>query len=106
MASTLTSGIDWDAPSWDELRRRHRWVIPPRLNVGVEACDRHADGSGRIALRVLGPDPEGPLEEIGFDRLADRSDRLRSALIKLDEVNEGFDRLADAAVVRQMIVFD
>ena len=33
-------------------------------------------------------------------------DRLRSALISLDEVNEGFDRLADAAVVRQMIVFD
>ena len=33
-------------------------------------------------------------------------DRLRSALIKLDEVNEGFDRLADAAVVRQMIMFD
>jgi alcohol dehydrogenase len=33
-------------------------------------------------------------------------DRLRSALIGLDDVNEGFDRLADAAVVRQMIVFD
>jgi alcohol dehydrogenase len=33
-------------------------------------------------------------------------DRLRSALISLDEVNEGFDRLADAAVVRQMIMFD
>ena len=33
-------------------------------------------------------------------------DRLRSALIRLDEVNEGFDRLADAEVVRQIITFD
>ncbi len=33
-------------------------------------------------------------------------DRLRSARIRLDEVNEGFDRLADAAVVRQVIMFD
>ncbi|HRD74914.1 MAG TPA: alcohol dehydrogenase catalytic domain-containing protein [Hyphomicrobiaceae bacterium] len=33
-------------------------------------------------------------------------DRLRSAFIRLDEVNEGFDRLADAQVVRQIIVFD
>jgi alcohol dehydrogenase len=33
-------------------------------------------------------------------------DRLLSARIGLDEVNEGFDRLADAAVVRQVILFD
>lgn len=33
-------------------------------------------------------------------------DRLRSALIKLEDINEGFDRLADAAVVRQVITFD
>lgn len=33
-------------------------------------------------------------------------DRLRSAHIRLDDVNEGFDRLADAQVVRQVIMFD
>ncbi len=33
-------------------------------------------------------------------------DRLLSARIGLDDVNEGFDRLADAAVVRQVILFD
>jgi len=32
-------------------------------------------------------------------------DRLRSASIRLEEVNEGFDRLADAQVVRQVIAF-
>ncbi|MEZ5856629.1 MAG: zinc-dependent alcohol dehydrogenase family protein [Hyphomicrobiaceae bacterium] len=33
-------------------------------------------------------------------------DRLLSAKIRLDEVNEGFDRLADATVVRQVVLFD
>jgi alcohol dehydrogenase len=33
-------------------------------------------------------------------------DRMKSARISLDEINEGFDRLADAAVVRQVIMFD
>ena len=33
-------------------------------------------------------------------------DRLRSAQIRLDEVNEAFDRFADAAVVRQVFMFD
>jgi alcohol dehydrogenase len=32
-------------------------------------------------------------------------DRLRSATIKLEDINEGFDRLADGQAVRQMIVF-
>jgi len=33
-------------------------------------------------------------------------DKLLSARIRLDDVNEGFDRLADAAVVRQVVLFD
>ena len=33
-------------------------------------------------------------------------DRLRSANIRLEDINEGFDKLADAATVRQVIVFD
>jgi len=33
-------------------------------------------------------------------------DRLLSARIGLEDVNDGFDRLADAAVVRQVILFD
>jgi alcohol dehydrogenase len=33
-------------------------------------------------------------------------DRLRSARIRLEDINEGFERLADAAVVRQVIMFD
>ena len=33
-------------------------------------------------------------------------DRLKSGLLRLDEINEGFDRLADATVVRQIVMFD
>ena len=33
-------------------------------------------------------------------------DRLMSGRLKLDEINEGFDRLQSGAVVRQVIVFD
>jgi len=33
-------------------------------------------------------------------------DRLLSARIRLEDVNEGFDRLAEAAVVRQVIMLD
>ncbi len=37
---------------------------------------------------------------------AARSTACAARCISLDDVNEGFDRLADAAVVRQMIMFD
>lgn len=33
-------------------------------------------------------------------------DRLKSGLLRLDQINEAFDRLADVAAMRQIIVFD
>ena len=36
--------------SYDEVYRSFRWELPERFNIGVAACDRHADGSGRLAL--------------------------------------------------------
>jgi alcohol dehydrogenase len=33
-------------------------------------------------------------------------DRLKSGLIRLEDINAGFDRLADVAAVRQIVVFD
>jgi alcohol dehydrogenase len=33
-------------------------------------------------------------------------DRLKSGLIRLEEINAGFDRLADATAIRQILVFD
>lgn len=45
----VSSGIDWSAPSYEELCRRHEWHIPERLNL-ASLCTRYADGSGRPAL--------------------------------------------------------
>jgi alcohol dehydrogenase len=33
-------------------------------------------------------------------------EKLLSGTLKLDEINEGFDRLASGSVTRQVIVFD
>ena len=35
------------AVNYPELVANYRWHIPERYNIGVDACDRWADGSGR-----------------------------------------------------------
>ena len=81
----IGSGIDWTAGSEAEVRRRHRFCVPARLNVGVAACDAHADGRGRLALtceRDGGAAP-GRVTHHTFDELAHASTRLMSALRRL-----------------------
>ena len=39
-----------EAKTYDELYRNFRWDIPARFNIATACCDRHADGSGRLAL--------------------------------------------------------
>ncbi len=63
--------------SYDEVRARFRWHIPARCNIAEEACDRWADGSGRLALIHLRDD--GGVERISFDELHARSCRLANA---------------------------
>jgi acetyl-CoA synthetase len=77
-AITVTSGIDWSAPSYEEVRRRHRWAIPDRLNIAHIACDRHADGRGQLAMTCV--DEDGRLSRHTFDDLAGGSGRLASVL--------------------------
>ncbi len=36
---------------YDKLCREFRWDIPARFNMVTACCDRHADGSGRGALK-------------------------------------------------------
>ena len=36
--------------TYRETVENFRWNIPERFNIGVAACDRHADGSGKPAL--------------------------------------------------------
>ena len=85
----VTSGIDWSAQSYEELCRSHRWVIPERLNIAEIACDRHADGSGRLAL----VDDDGQsATRYSFDELKALSDRLAAGLARMG-VERG-DRVA------------
>jgi acetyl-CoA synthetase len=45
-----------EASSYDELYRNFRWQIPARFNMAQACCDRHADGSGKLALIYVDED--------------------------------------------------
>jgi acetyl-CoA synthetase len=64
--------------NYETIERAFRWRIPPRYNIASDACDRWADGSGRLALLHLRAD--GGLERISFDELRARSNRLANTL--------------------------
>src|SRR5438045_1154485 len=67
--------------SYDEVYRGFRWQLPERFNIGVAACDRHADGTGRLALVYEAPD--GGVERFSFDDLKRLSSRCANALAAL-----------------------
>src|SRR5438093_7085257 len=64
--------------TYDELYAAFRWALPTRFNIGVAACDRHADGRGRLALIYEAPD--GSVERFSFDDLKRLSNRCANAL--------------------------
>jgi acetyl-CoA synthetase len=64
--------------SYDEVYHGFRWEVPARFNIGVAACDRHADGTGRLALIYEAPD--GTVERLTFDDLKRLSNRCANAL--------------------------
>src|SRR3954447_3267937 len=67
--------------SYDEVYGGFRWELPERFNIGVAACDRHADGTGRLALVYQAPD--GRVERFSFDDLKQLSNRCANALAAL-----------------------
>lgn len=69
------------ASSYPELIERFRWQVPERFNIGVAACDRWADGSGRTA--ILHHRPDAPPQQLSFDALSQQSNRLANAMTAL-----------------------
>src|SRR5215218_2753090 len=69
----LPRGITYEA-----VRDAFHWHIPDRYNMGVDCCDRWADGSGRLALLHL--HANGRLDRISFDALKAGSNRLANVL--------------------------
>ena len=76
--------------SYDELYRNFRWEIPTQFNIATACCDRHADGSGKLALVYL--DEDGVASRTSFDRMREYSSRFANVL-KADGLERG-DRVA------------
>ncbi|MGO4735718.1 acyl-CoA synthetase [Bosea sp. 2KB_26] len=65
-------------PSFRETFDRFAWQIPERFNIGVAACDRHADGSGKPAL--IYEDQGHSVATMSFDALKLGTNRLANML--------------------------
>jgi acyl-coenzyme A synthetase/AMP-(fatty) acid ligase len=79
-----------EAATYNELTRNFRWDIPARFNIAEACCDRHADGTGRLALIYV--DEIGATTRTSFDEVADASRRFANVL-KADGLSRG-DRVA------------
>src|SRR5436305_6158121 len=67
-----------EASTYDELYRNFRWDIPTRFNMATACCDRHADGTGRLALVYV--DEDGATTRTSFDEVAEMSRRFANVL--------------------------
>lgn len=56
----------------------HDWQIPEHFNIGLAACDRWADGSGRAA--IIAEDADGNVITWSFDQLKVLSDQFANVL--------------------------
>ena len=79
-----------ETSDYDLLYSDFRWEIPAQFNIAVATCDRHADGSGRLALIVV--EEDGTARRVSFDELRDFSCRFANVL-KADGLAQG-DRVA------------
>jgi acetyl-CoA synthetase len=76
--------------NYEKLCREFRWEIPQRFNIATACCDRHADGTGRLALIYV--DEDDTATRTSFDELAVLSRRFANVLIA-DDLARG-DRVA------------
>ena len=79
-----------EASDYETLYRNFRWDIPARFNIATACCDRHADGSGRLALIYV--DEDGAATRTSFDAVSEMSRRFANVL-KADGLVRG-DRVA------------
>src|SRR5476651_342804 len=67
-----------------------RWDIPARFNIATACCDRHADGTARLALIYV--DEDGGTSRTSFDEMRALSCRFANVL-RADGLARG-DRVA------------
>jgi acetyl-CoA synthetase len=68
------------APSknYSDLVQNFSWQIPGAYNIGIDVCDRHADGSGRLALLFV--DEAHRCRRYTFDDFRSLSNRFANVL--------------------------
>jgi acetyl-CoA synthetase len=64
---------------YDRLYRGFAWKLPKTYNIGVDTCDKHADGTGRLALIYVSD--AGAVTEYSFDFFRQQSNRFANALL-------------------------
>ena len=64
--------------TYDEVCRNFKWDIPDTYNIGVDVCDKWADGKNRLALIYVDADERE--QRFSFDDLKAQSNRLANAL--------------------------
>jgi acetyl-CoA synthetase len=79
-----------ETSNYESLYRDFRWDIPARFNIATACCDRHADGSNRLALIYV--DEEERVQRTSFDKMQAMSRRFANVL-KADGLVRG-DRVA------------
>src|SRR3981081_1355258 len=79
-----------EVATYDELYRNFRWDIPSRFNIASACCDRHADGTNRLALIYI--NEEGAAQRTSFDEMRALSSAFANVL-KADGLVRG-DRVA------------
>ena len=67
-----------ETSDYAKLYRDFRWDIPARFNIATACCDRHADGSGRLALIYV--DEDGAAQRTSFDEMRAMSRRFANVL--------------------------
>src|ERR1700693_5805031 len=67
-----------ETSDYETLYRDFRWDIPARFNIATACCDRHADGSGRLAMNSV--DEDGGAPRTSFDEIGDFSRRFANVL--------------------------
>src|SRR5258705_4028186 len=79
-----------EAATYEDLYRVFRWDLLEGFNMATACCDRHGDGSGRLALIYV--DEDGGATRTSFDEVSDFSRRFANVL-KADGLVRG-DRVA------------
>jgi acetyl-CoA synthetase len=64
--------------SYTQLASQFQWQVPAAYNIGVDACDKWADGSGRLAL--IYEKSDGVQSRYTFDQIKAQSNRLAHSL--------------------------